>query len=93
MLAIKGQHHYLWRAADQEGQTLNVLGQRRRDRQATKTQIMPSVEHRQHQELTNWAEVLHQPTWQRERPEAQIPIAEPGPTLFIGTWPYQLNLI
>jgi len=36
VLTIKGQHHYLWRAVDQEGHTLDVLVQRRRDRQAAK---------------------------------------------------------
>ena len=36
VLTIKGQHHYLWRAVDQEGHTLDVLAQRRHDRQAAK---------------------------------------------------------
>ena len=36
VLTIKGQHHYLWRAVDQQGHTLDVLVQRRRDRQAAK---------------------------------------------------------
>ena len=36
VLTIKGQHHYLWRAVDQEGHTLDVLVQSRRDRQAAK---------------------------------------------------------
>jgi len=36
VLTIKGQHHYLWRAVEQEGHTLDVLVQRRRDRQAAK---------------------------------------------------------
>jgi len=36
VLSIKGQHHYLWRAVDQEGHTLDVLVQRGRDRQAAK---------------------------------------------------------
>ena len=36
MLTIKGQHYYLWRAVDQEGHTLDVLVQRRRNRQAAK---------------------------------------------------------
>ncbi len=36
VLTIKGQHHYLWRAVDQESHTLDVLVQRRRDRQAVK---------------------------------------------------------
>ena len=36
VLTIKGQHYYLWRAVDQQGHTLDVLVQRRRDRQAAK---------------------------------------------------------
>jgi putative transposase len=35
-LTIKGEHHYLWRAVDQEGNLLDILVQRRRDKQATK---------------------------------------------------------
>lgn len=34
---------------------------------AAKTQIMPVVEYRQHKGLNSWAELSHQPTWQRER--------------------------
>jgi putative transposase len=36
VLTIKGKHHYLWRAVDQDGHTLDVLVQSRRDRQAAK---------------------------------------------------------
>jgi putative transposase len=36
VLTIKGKHHYLWRAADQYGHTLDVLVQSRRNRQAAK---------------------------------------------------------
>ena len=35
-MTIKGERYYLWRAVDQEGYTLDVLVQRRRDRQAAK---------------------------------------------------------
>jgi putative transposase len=36
-LTIKGERHYLWRAVDQDGNVLDSLGQRRRDkRTATK---------------------------------------------------------
>ena len=35
-LTIKGEHHYLWRAVDQEGQVLDILVQRRRDKRAAK---------------------------------------------------------
>jgi putative transposase len=35
-LTIKGEHHYLWRAVDQDGHVLDILVQRRRDKQAAK---------------------------------------------------------
>src|SRR5262245_51942670 len=35
-LTIKGERHYLWRAVDQEGNVLDILVQRRRDKQAAK---------------------------------------------------------
>src|SRR5215468_11021838 len=35
-LTIKGKHHYLWRAVDQDGNVLDILVQRRRDKQAAK---------------------------------------------------------
>jgi putative transposase len=35
-LTIKGEHHYLWRAVDQEGKVLDILVQRRRDKRAAK---------------------------------------------------------
>jgi len=93
---IKGERHYLWRAVDQEGNVLDILVQRRRDKRAAKKffrkllkglayvprvivtdklksygaakrEILPGVEHRQHQYLNNRAENSHQPTRQRER--------------------------
>jgi putative transposase len=36
-LTINGQHHYLWRAVDQDGHVLDILVQRRRDKIAAKT--------------------------------------------------------
>ena len=33
---IKGERHYRWRAVDQEGNVLDILVQRRRDKQAAK---------------------------------------------------------
>ena len=36
VLSIKVQHQYLWRAVDQEGYTLDILMQSRRDRKASK---------------------------------------------------------
>src|SRR6266478_9867636 len=35
-LPIKGERHYLWRAVDQDGQVLDILVQRRRDKRAAK---------------------------------------------------------
>jgi putative transposase len=35
-LTIHGKRHYLWRAVDQEGNVLDILVQRRRDKQAAK---------------------------------------------------------
>jgi putative transposase len=35
-LTIHGERHYLWRAVDQDGQVLDILVQRRRDKQAAK---------------------------------------------------------
>jgi putative transposase len=36
VLTIQGQHRYLWRAVDQDGYTLDILVQSRRDHQAAK---------------------------------------------------------
>jgi putative transposase len=36
-LTINGKRHYLWRAVDQEGNILDILVQRRRDKRAAKT--------------------------------------------------------
>ena len=36
-LSIQGERHYLWRAVDQDGHVLDILVQRRRDKQAAKT--------------------------------------------------------
>ena len=35
-ITIQGQRHYLWRAVDQDGDTIDILVQRRRDRRAAK---------------------------------------------------------
>jgi putative transposase len=35
-LTIHGERHYLWRAVDQEGNILDILVQRRRDKHAAK---------------------------------------------------------
>jgi putative transposase len=36
-LTIRGERHYLWRAVDQDGDVLDILVQRRRDKKAAKT--------------------------------------------------------
>ena len=36
LLTIKGQRHVLWRAVDQDGNVLDILVQRRRDKRAAK---------------------------------------------------------
>lgn len=36
VLTIRGRHHYLWRAVDQDGHVLDILMQSRRNRQAAK---------------------------------------------------------
>jgi putative transposase len=36
VLTIHGERHYLWRAVDQDGHLLDLLVQRRRDKQAAK---------------------------------------------------------
>jgi putative transposase len=70
-ITINKQRHYLWRAVDQEGNVLDILIQRRRNKLksygAAKQEILPGVEHRQHRYLNNRAENSHQPTRQRER--------------------------
>ncbi len=40
-LTIKGERHYLWRAVDQDGNVLDILVQRRRDKQAALPIINP----------------------------------------------------
>jgi putative transposase len=35
-LTVDGERHYLWRAVDQDGQVLDILVQRRRDKKAVK---------------------------------------------------------
>ena len=36
VLPIKGERHYWWRAVDQDGNVLDILGQRRRNKRAAK---------------------------------------------------------
>ncbi len=39
-LTIKGEHHYLWRAVDQDGNVLDILVQPRRDKQAANKEVL-----------------------------------------------------
>ena len=39
-ISIRGQRHYLWRAVDQDGDMIDVLVTRRRDRRAAKRFLM-----------------------------------------------------
>jgi len=59
-LAIKGEHHYLWRAVDQEGNVLDILVQRRRDKRAA-----VGLEARVRQRDSTWWATLHpcSPYW------------------------------
>src|SRR5258708_25246226 len=94
-LTIRGKKHSL-RAVDQDGNVLDILVQRRRNKKAAKRffcrllkevqyvphviitdklksygaakrEILPGVEHRQHQGVNNRAENSHQPTRRREK--------------------------
>jgi putative transposase len=67
LLTINKGRHYLWWAVDQDGNVLDILVQRRRDKKAAKREILPGMEHRQHRSLNNRAENSHQPTRQREQ--------------------------
>src|SRR4051812_46589474 len=60
-LTIKGEQHYLWRAVDQDGNVLDILVQRRRDKQGGQEVLAQTAQginlrtacdrHRQTQEL------------------------------------------
>jgi putative transposase len=113
VLKIGGVNHWLWRAVDQAGVVLDVLVQRRRDKQAakrmlrkllkkqmrpprvmitdklasygaTKRDIMPGIEHRQHKGLNNRAENSDQPTRGRAATNGGVQIRRPGPALQIN---------
>jgi putative transposase len=93
---INGKRHYLWRAVDQDDNSLDILVQSRRNQRAakkffrrllkglryvprviitdklksygaTKREILPGAEHRQHRYLNNRCENSHRPTRQRQR--------------------------
>ncbi len=42
-IKINGVQHYLWRAVDQDGDELDILVQKRRDKRAVKREVMPSI--------------------------------------------------
>jgi putative transposase len=67
LLTIRGERQYLWRVVDQDGHVLDILVQRRRDKGAERRELLPGVEHRQHQYLNNRAKNSHQPICQWER--------------------------
>ena len=41
-LTIKGERHYLWRAVDQDGNVLDILVQRRRDKTG-RQEVLPQA--------------------------------------------------
>jgi len=43
MLTIKGNHHYLWRAIDQNADVLDILTLSRRNRQAAKRSFLKLI--------------------------------------------------
>ena len=92
-VVINGETYWLWRAVDQNNQTLDILMQKRRNKRAARRffkkllkdlryapqviitdklrsygaarkELLPGVEHRQHKDLNNQAEISHQPTRQ-----------------------------
>lgn len=67
VVSINAEQYYLWRAVDQDGNVLDMLMQKRRDKVAAKREILPNVEHRQHKGLNNRAENSHQATRTQER--------------------------
>ncbi|MDH3639163.1 MAG: IS6 family transposase [Gammaproteobacteria bacterium] len=95
-IKICGELRYLWRAVDQDGDTIDILVQKRRNKKAAKRffrkllkgqcippwqmvtdklksysaahrETLPSVTHSTKQYENNRAELLHEPTRQRER--------------------------
>jgi putative transposase len=51
-ISIRGKRYYLWRAVDQDGEMIDILVQRRRDRHAAKRFFLKLLKgHRQAQRL------------------------------------------
>ena len=44
-ITIRGQPHYLWRAVDQDGDVIDILRTRRRDRRAAKRFFLRTLKH------------------------------------------------
>jgi putative transposase len=63
---INGKQYYLWRAADQDGEVVDVYLQAKRDG-AARRELMPDVIHDTSQYANNRAEQSHEPTRVRER--------------------------
>ncbi len=46
-ITIRGEHHYLWRAVDQDGDVLDILVTRRRDKRAAKRFFRKVLKHQE----------------------------------------------
>jgi putative transposase len=66
VVSIGGQRMYMWRAVDSEGEVLDVLVQRRRDKAAA-LKLMRKLFKKQGLRANNRAENSHQPVRRRER--------------------------
>ena len=66
-VSIGGKRQYLWRAVDQDGDTIDVMVQSRRNKRAALREIAPSQIHIKKQYANNRAEVSHERTRQQER--------------------------
>ena len=85
-MTIKGAHHYLWGAVDQEGHTLDVLVQRRRDRQAAKRFFRKPLKGLRYVPRVLVTDKLKSYDPATRAADAAIQIAGAGPALFIGAW-------
>jgi putative transposase len=85
-IRISGQHHYLWRAVDQDGNVLDVLVQSRRNALAAKKFLRRLLKglHRRSRYLNNRAENSYQPTRQRERAMKTVRFAPAGAAVPLG---------
>ncbi len=51
-ITIRGERHYLWRAVDQDGDVLDILVTRRRDKRAAKRFFRKMLKHQGRSPLT-----------------------------------------